>query len=124
MQADIQTFLTTFGGAGLMETINLRAVLKRWGYKAPKSWCTYTTEDLVAKYGEDIPVWMLAGVLMNAGGTFKVVIPDKAFHTLFDAFHNFACGRETAPLLDAAFSAMNPHIAANNKAKSEAVNVQ
>jgi hypothetical protein len=110
MQAELQTFLTTVAGAGLMDTVSVPEVLARWGYRTEEDWATYSAEDLIVKYGEQVPVWMLAAVLLNAGGEFTVEMPG-GFGALADASHEFACGGMKDPLLDAAFSAANPRMA-------------
>jgi hypothetical protein len=111
MQADLKAFLETIGGADLMETVSVGEVLARWGYRTEEDWGTYSREDLIAKYGEQVPVWKLAAVLTNAGGEFTTAMPG-GFGVLADAHYQFACGRCTDPLLDAAFSAASPGMAA------------
>lgn len=110
MQVELQTFLTTVAGADLMDMVTVADVLARWGYRTEEDWATYSAEDLSARYGKQVPVWMMAAVLLNAGGEFTVEMPD-GFGALAAASYEFACGRMKDPLLDAAFSAANPRMA-------------
>jgi hypothetical protein len=123
MDARIAAFLTRFAGVpegDLHAVIDLGEVLDRHGYFTEPDWCTYERADLIQKWGQKAPVWKLAGILLNAGGTFNEGALDyPAFHLIAERAHDFACKRKVDALLDAAFSEQNPHMAEYVRRASE-----
>ncbi|WP_300439341.1 hypothetical protein [uncultured Mameliella sp.] len=113
MEKEIETWLLSLvpQGSTLRSEIDLRAFLDSYGYHAPEDWETYTTDDLVEKYGPTIPVYMLVAVMLNAGGEFRKPMSKDGWRALANALARWHIGHYVAPLLEVAFSRESPAMA-------------